>query len=378
MLRLSTACVLAYVLAAIAVAPAQAAPAKEPPTLDARAYSAKLRRAEDAFRGMEGDGPRTGAANIVQGLSSPAEFKLRRDDGAVISANSYEWQRRVAGLQQKKVVSRAAARDLRLAANRRRLALEEWMRGRNAQLYEAADAQDIMRQLESTGQIRSGPTPLQKWWSDLVRSIQRGITNLLESIIGWLSSNTPSGPSKAPNIDPRWITFFFYSTVLSLLAVLGYLLWRTLGGRLGREGARREVRYLQGEDAELLLLPPDELRQRAEGFAANGDFRQALRHMYLSLLLQLDSRGVWRYDTRRTNWEHIRALRRNPQRSALIDPLSDITRRFDRVRYGDAACDAEAWNRFAADVEQVQQLADGNTAQATSTARANAASGAGS
>jgi hypothetical protein len=98
--------------------------------------------------------------------------------------------------------------------------------------------------------------------------------------------------------------------VLSLLAVLGYLLWRTLGGRLGREGARREVRYLQSEDAELLLLPPDELRQRADGFAASGDFRQALRHLYLSLLLELDSGGVWRYDTRRTNWEHIRVLRR--------------------------------------------------------------------
>jgi hypothetical protein len=137
------------------------------------------------------------------------------------------------------------------------------------------------------------------------------------------------------------------------------------------------VRYLQGEDAELLLLPPEELRQRAEGFAANGDYRQALRHLYLSLLLQLDSRGVWRYDTRRTNWEHIRALRRSPQSAALIEPLSDITRRFDRVRYGDAACDAGEWNRFATDVDQVEHIADGNTSQATISS-SRSASGAGS
>jgi hypothetical protein len=250
------------------------------------------------------------------------------------------------------------------------------MNGRDGQLYEAADAQDIMRQLESTGQIRTGPTPWQKMWTDLTKRIGQGLTKMLETIAGWLNGGGQTTP-RAPDIDPRWIKFLFYSTVLSLLAVLGYLLWRTLGGRLGREGARREVRYLQGEDAELLLLPPDELRQRADRFAADGNFRQALRHLYLSLLLQLDNCGIWRYDTRRTNWEHIRGLRRTPQGAALIEPLADITRRFDRVRYGDQPCSAQDWTRFADDVEGVQQLANGNNAHATASAMAEAGSATG-
>jgi hypothetical protein len=359
MLRTSPARFLVYLLTTVAWGmPLQTAPAKSPPLVEARSYRAKLQRAEEAFSRMENGATRTGADGIVQGLSAPPEFKLRRGDGEIVNTNSYEWQRRSANLQQKKVISRAAARDLRLAVSRRRLALEEWMNGRDGQLYQAADAQEIMRQLESTGQIRSGPTPLQKMLADFTKSIGQGITNILETISGWLRGSGQATTTRPPDIDTRWITFLFYSTVLSLLAVLGYLLWRSLGGRLGREGARREVRYLQGEDAELLLLPPAELRQRADRFAAEGDFRQALRHMYLSLLLQLDSRGIWRYDTRRTNWEHIRGLRRSPQGATLIEPLADITRRFDRVRYGDEPCSAPDWNRFAADVENVERLAD--------------------
>jgi hypothetical protein len=77
--------------------------------------------------------------------------------------------------------------------------VDEW---RNAQIYEAADAQDIMRQLESTGQIRSGPTPLQKMWSDLVRSIQRGITNLSKaSSAGWETTRRPAPAERPTSIN---------------------------------------------------------------------------------------------------------------------------------------------------------------------------------
>jgi hypothetical protein len=111
---------------------------------------------------------------------------------------------------------------------------------------------------------------------------------------------------------------------------------------------------LEGEDAQLLLLPPTELRSRADEYAAQGNFREALRHRYLALLVQLDTRGVWRYDARRTNWEHIAALRRQENKQILVSPLSELTRRFDRVRYGGAACDIEQWQQFDADARQFE------------------------
>jgi hypothetical protein len=127
--------------------------------------------------------------------------------------------------------------------------------------------------------------------------------------------------------------------------VLGFFVWRAIGGRWRRDAVKREVRFA-GEDAELLQLPPDELRERAQRLAANGDYAAALRHLYIALLLTLDTRGVWRYDTRRTNWEHIHALRKKPTAAPLITPLSTLTRHFDRVRYGNAPCTENDWTRF--------------------------------
>ncbi|HEX8465660.1 MAG TPA: DUF4129 domain-containing protein, partial [Abditibacterium sp.] len=117
---------------------------------------------------------------------------------------------------------------------------------------------------------------------------------------------------------------------------------------------KSRVAELEGEDAQLLLLPPDELRLRAEEYAARGEFREALRHRYLALLLQLDARGVWRYDARRTNWEHIAGLRRSESKTALVAPLSDLTRRFDRVRYGGAPCDQGQWADFNSDTQNLE------------------------
>ncbi|RYG00254.1 MAG: DUF4129 domain-containing protein, partial [Caulobacteraceae bacterium] len=115
-----------------------------------------------------------------------------------------------------------------------------------------------------------------------------------------------------------------------------------------RRSVKRDA-VLEGEDAELLLLPPEELRSRADIYASQGNYREALRHRYLALLLQLDSRGVWRYDTHRTNWEHIAGLRRHENQGTLVAPLSALTRRFDRVRYGGATCDSDQWTEFDAD-----------------------------
>jgi hypothetical protein len=70
--------------------------------------------------------------------------------------------------------------------------------------------------------------------------------------------------------------------------------------------------------------------------------------------LTLDSRGVWRHDPRRTNWEHIGLLRRNEEFRPLVAPLSDLTRRFDRVRYGGAPCSREEWERFDSDTAAIE------------------------
>jgi hypothetical protein len=333
--------------------------------VSAEAHQERLIRAEATLRRMEeraNASPVTGEGDnrlrrplrgILQGLAKTEV--VQRGDGATQTAGADEWQRLLAKMKGNPSLSEV--RTVRQVVARRRLAVEQWMRPRNGGYYEPQDAQNLLRQLESTGQIRTGPTRAQQFWAGIKNGFKNTIGELLRRIANWLSGTLPSVPKPAPNFDMRWIKFLFYSTVLSLLIVLAYLVWKTLGGRWGRQGARREVRFA-GEDAELLRLPPDELRDRARRLAGEGNFREALRHLYIALLLILDARGVWRYDTRRTNWEHIAALRQSskgdPSRAPLVEPLSDLTLRFDRVRYGNAGCDQEDWTRFAHDVERLE------------------------
>lgn len=71
-------------------------------------------------------------------------------------------------------------------------------------------------------------------------------------------------------------------------------------------------------------------------------------------------RGAWRYDTRRTNWEHIAILQNSPN-APLAAPMSDLTRRFDRVRYGGADCTNADWQRFESDALAVEGKLEGKT-----------------
>ncbi|HEX8832823.1 MAG TPA: DUF4129 domain-containing protein, partial [Abditibacteriaceae bacterium] len=57
----------------------------------------------------------------------------------------------------------------------------------------------------------------------------------------------------------------------------------------------------------------------------------------------------------RTNWEHLGALRGAATTAPLVAPLAELTRRFDRVRYGNARCSQADWQIFESDVSAVEQ-----------------------
>jgi len=328
-----------------------------------------LQRAARGLRAMESKGPR----DLPKVLSPLAKsFRLKRADGERQTAGGDEWQRRIddwidstqhaaTSRQEPPEAQRVQVQRARLAVAARLRELDNWTTPRDGKYFvPAADAQNIIKQLEASGEIRTGPTALQQWWA----SVAKWFSDAFEAFVKWVGSLFPSAPRgnvRPFNLDPRLLQALFTLAVVALLGVIGFLVWRAVGGRWSRNPARREVRF-EGEDAELLQLPPDELTERARAWAAQGNFREALRHLYIALLLNLDQRGVWRYDARRTNWEHIAALRRGvPMQSTLVaadsplvEPLSDLTRRFDRVRYGDAPCSSDDWTRFLHDVEQLR------------------------
>ena len=278
----------------------------------------------------------------MKGLSD--DYVIKRSDGQTQTASGDEFARRSDDASGE--TTRGLTERLRESIAARERALDEWSK----RTYTPADAQSIVNQLEGSGQIRTGPTRTEQFYFD----VRNWFKQKYRDLMSWLGSLMPSGKvGKIPEIDGNWVRAIFTITVLALLAAIGYMVWRAVGGRIGKKRKKQGAFAFSPEDAELLALPPDELRERAMRFANEGNFREALRHLYIALLLNLDARGVWRYDARRTNWEHIASLR-DQGKGALVAPLADITRRFDRVRYGNAACEQGDWTRFERDVTALE------------------------
>lgn len=338
-------------------------PAKAPTTLSAAQFRTQLGNARKRLLALEkrsGGGARD-ATNILKSLDR-AQI-VRRADGATQRANGNRWGALAAGASgtdfNVHALSKSEVAQLRRSVELEIAELDAWNTRTNGAYYKPVDAGAIVKQLEQSGQIRTGPL----WWQTQIGAVKKAIGDAFSNFFKWLGGLFPKGtaaPTAAATSGWNFLQFLYWALIVSLLGLLGFLVYRAFAGNLRWGGrTKKSEAALEGEDAELLLLPPDELGERAAQFAREGNFREALRHRYIALLLRLDGRGVWHYDARRTNWEHIAALRRQATRNsgAIVAPLADLTRRFDRVRYGGALCEEADWQSFDDDARDLETCA---------------------
>jgi len=347
-LKIGALC-FALLVPQLASAQPKAAPSKTT-AIAAPTYRAQLQKALDDLQ----TSPPAMAGKIIGKLD--AKYDVRRADGQIQSVSGNFWSKFGANLGSSAKTTPTQARRARQALQLQIRALDEWTQ---TPLYQSADARKIVADLAASGQIRVGPLWWQKAISDAWSAVQRAWKSFIDWLISLFPKPTPLRNTAAPS--DKWLWALFYLVVAAILAFLLFFALRAFGGSwLGAKWGRARFKNageLENEDAALLQLPPDELLSRAARYAAQGNFREALRHRYLSLLLDLDARGVWRYDARRTNWEHIAALNRSEKGRELVAPLADLTKRFDRVRYGGAACDDQSWRRFDGDARDFETRA---------------------
>ena len=133
---------------------------------------------------------------------------------------------------------------------------------------------------------------------------------------------------------------------LAGLALLGFVLFawlRGLRGVLARDATAVD------NDPEANLTAAQALQQ-ASSLARGGDYRTAVRYLYLSSLLWLDEQGKLRYDRALTNREYLEHLGEQTELRAKLTPIIET---FDRVWYGYLPLDSES---FAAYERQVGEL----------------------
>lgn len=138
--------------------------------------------------------------------------------------------------------------------------------------------------------------------------------------------------------------------IAGVVVVLALLLLRALGDRTKEEGPQLEVSTqdaatLAADPMNALSRPPEGWAHLADELAARGEYREAVRGLYLALLSRLHRDGVIHYDTTLSNWDYLRQFR---SRREWLPSFRELTLRFDFAWYGNLPVGADGYRDFRA------------------------------
>lgn len=174
--------------------------------------------------------------------------------------------------------------------------------------------------------------------------------NFIQKFLQWLSDwysrlmNLLFGDAEVKAAIPSEITLTV--TLLVIGAVLA-LVFRESFRNLFNEVELAEETPGEGE-----ILSARLAHQKAQELSGSGDYRHALRYLYLSALLLLDERGLLRYNRAQTNREYLRQVRSRP---GLAEHLKVVVETFDRVWYGYQAIDEADYAQYAEHVTALEE-----------------------
>ncbi len=130
---------------------------------------------------------------------------------------------------------------------------------------------------------------------------------------------------------------------LLLVLLLGYWLRRLLAGVLTGQNSDNP---LGGPDG--LPASASQARQQASQLADDGNYREAVRRLYLAALLRLRELGLIRFDTSLTNREVLARMNPSAPARAHLEPVVET---FDRVWYGEQEPDKTAFDTYSREID---------------------------
>ena len=175
---------------------------------------------------------------------------------------------------------------------------------------------------------------------------------LIRDVLEWLFKRRDPEPIKeTPNLQApsmAGVNTVMIAALVLVVAVLIVILVRSIKlkprAQQGEDDGTGLQQQALAHDAMSALSKPSETwAGLADELAAKGEYREAIRHLYLALLSRLHRDGVIDYDPTFSNWEYLFAFK-GP--SALKAAFKELTRRFDFAWYGNLGVDALAWAMF--------------------------------
>lgn len=187
-------------------------------------------------------------------------------------------------------------------------------------------------------------------------AFQRG-ESLLDQVRRWLAnlfSRLLPEPQPSAGVNPigeRMAQLTGWIAVGVAATVLLFLLVRWLQTVLKAFVAESDHKT---DDANALPATPAAARQAASRFAQSGDYRSAVRHLYLAALMTLQERRIVPRDPSLTNRE---VLARTPADAPIHTPLAEVVDIFDDVWYGVHEPDAATFEHYRATVDKLARTA---------------------
>lgn len=177
---------------------------------------------------------------------------------------------------------------------------------------------------------------------------------MLKEFFEWLfkqRKDDTHSPDPSPISDSRDMAganVVMIATIVAVVGVLLFILVSSFKNKKPTETALSESGELMQEALTVdpmsaLSKPAETWAGLADTLAAQGEYREAIRHLYLALLSRLHRDGVIDYDPTFSNWEYLFAFK---GAATLKTGFKELTRRFDFAWYGNLGVDAAAWAMF--------------------------------
>jgi hypothetical protein len=229
----------------------------------------------------------------------------------------------------------------------------EWLAERPEGRDARAVARDVLAQPEfqvRPSKEKEKPTG-ESWWDRLLKKLFKPKPSRMPHTI----------PVATPGLGGG-----FFKMLTTVLLVVGAALVLVLVIQWLLRRQRREEddepRIPTAADGDLAGPLPDPTKRStaewladADAAAAAGEFRRAVRALYLALLSALCRRGVLRYDPARTNGEYVRQFRGSSDDRTTFRRVTNVS---DAAIYGDFAPGADDYGRARTLALQIAGPAD--------------------
>lgn len=218
------------------------------------------------------------------------------------------------------------------------------------QLHEVGAARSVDGERERLEQIllrREFRDPAESVVAKFMRDLRQRISSLLESLLEALFGGDKGATF---NSGLRAVILGAGAVALVLLGralVLAFL-------RRHKEERKRGKKKILGEEIDETTTATD-LAAAARALAARGEFREAVRKLFVALLYQLDERGLVRLHSEATNREYLALVRDLSRLHPVMAPMTDT---FDRVWYGREPVDRDRYEAFERQHAEAARIVD--------------------